>query len=101
MCEQQSIWQDCIYVQVCWSLCLLPISLGSSLIIFFFFFIFPFLGQKLLILIKINNRQLIPLMWYLTSLFFFRILALEKIAEILMTGPRLVAYKISTEISCA
>ena len=37
-----------------------------------------------------NNGQPIPLMWYIfILLFFFRILALENIAKILTTGPRL------------
>ena len=41
------------------------------------------------ILIEINNGQPIPLMWYIYILLFFRILALENIAKILTTGPRL------------
>ena len=45
------------------------------------------------ILIEINNEQPIPLMWYIfILLFFFRILALENIAKILTTGPRLVSW---------
>ena len=42
------------------------------------------------ILIEINNGQPIPLMWYIFILLIFRILALENIAKILTTGPRLV-----------
>ena len=42
------------------------------------------------ILIEINNLQPIPLMWYIFILLvFFKILALENIAKILTTGPRL------------
>ena len=45
------------------------------------------------ILIEVNNEQPIPLMWYLfILLFFFRILALENIATILTTGPRLIPH---------
>ena len=43
-------------------------------------------------LIEINNGQPIPLMWYIFILLFFRILALENIAKILPTGPRLALY---------
>ena len=41
------------------------------------------------ILVEINNGQPIPLMWYIFFLLFFRILAIENIAKILTTGPRL------------
>ena len=40
-------------------------------------------------MIEINNGQPIPLMWYIFILLFFRILALENVAKILTTGPRL------------
>ena len=43
------------------------------------------------ILIEINNGQPIRLMWYLFIFLFFRILALENIAKILTTGPRLAS----------
>ena len=58
-------------------------SLGSSLIIFLLF------SVPWSILIEINNGQQIPLMWYIYSHIFFRILALENIAKILTNGPRL------------
>ena len=64
---------------------MIPISLGSSLIIFSFLFFRSLV--KRLILIEINNGQLIPLMWYNFILLIFRILALENIAKILTTGP--------------
>ena len=64
----------------------------SSLVIFSSFLFFRSL-VKMTISIKINNGQPIPLIWYLfILLFFFRILAilaLENIAKILATGPRL------------
>ena len=41
------------------------------------------------VLIEMNNGQQIPLMWYIFILLIFRILALENIAKILTTGPRL------------
>ena len=40
-----------------------------------------------------NNGQPIRLMWYIFIVLFFRILALENIAKILTTGPRLVITK--------
>ena len=40
-------------------------------------------------LIEINNGEPIPLMWFLFILLFFRIFALENIAKILTTKPRL------------
>ena len=40
---------------------------------------------------EMNNGQAIPLMWYIFILLFFRILALENIAKILTTGPRIFA----------
>ena len=46
------------------------------------------------ILIEINNGQPIPLMWYIFILLFFRILALENIAKILTTGPRLMMARL-------
>ena len=51
------------------------------------------------ILIEINNGQPIPLMWYIFILLFFRILALENIAKILTTGPRLVSNHLAEEES--
>ena len=57
---------------------------------FLFFFLFSRSLVKMTILIEINNGQPIPLMWYILILsLFFRILALENIAKILTTGPRL------------
>ena len=41
------------------------------------------------ILNEMNNGQPIPLMWLIFILLFFKILALENIAKILTTGPRL------------
>ena len=41
------------------------------------------------ILNEMNNGQPIPLMWYIFILLFLRILALDNIAKILTTGPRL------------
>ena len=60
--------------------------LGSSLIIFLLFFFYFYVSWSKItsILIEINNGQSISLMLY-----FFRILALEKIVKILTTGPRL------------
>ena len=64
-------------------------------------FVRPDLGQNCLqrlsagkesILMEMNNVQPIPLMWYIFILLFFRILALENIAQILTTGPRLVYW---------
>ena len=49
------------------------------------------------ILIEINNGQPIPLMWYIFILLFFRILALENIAKILTTGPRLYTHGKATK----
>ena len=60
------------------------LSLGSSLIIFSSFLFFRSLVKN-----KINIGQPIPLMWYIFILLFFKILALENIAKILTTGPRL------------
>ena len=39
--------------------------------------------------IEINNEQQTRLNWYIFILLFFRLLALENIAKILTTGPRL------------
>ena len=56
------------------------LSLGSSLIIFSsFYFSVPW--SKMSILIKINNGQPMPLMWYTFILLFFKILALENYCQ--------------------
>ena len=57
----------------------------------FFYFYFSVSWSKMSILIEITNGQPIPFMWHLfVLLFFFRTLALENIAKILTTGPRLL-----------
>ena len=76
--------------------CQADTSLVSSSIIVLLFY-FSVSWSKMTILIKINNGQPIPLMWYRFILLFFRILALENIAKILTTGSRLSRYPCSTK----
>ena len=55
------------------------------------FFLFSVFWPKMSILIEITNGQPIPLMLHIfVVLLVFRILALENIAKILTTGPRLL-----------